>query len=116
MNWAKHYLCRAMLYGVRELEDGSKIYFDRQYRNLARVWPDGRIEFQEPNYDYGDAPCIYFYRDRTSPRRKPSALKKISAMAEELGLLVHIKKRARVDYEAFRAKLWRKPLRTPILE
>jgi len=116
MNWARHYLCRALPYGYRHLEDGSRIYFDRQYRNLAQVWPDGRVEIQEANFDHGDAPMTHFYPSGGSPRRQPTVFKKIRAVAEEFDLMPHIKERARADYDAYRVRMWRKPHRPRILE
>jgi hypothetical protein len=116
MNWARHYLCRALPYGYRHLEDGSKIYFDRKYRNLAQVWPNGRIEIQEPNFEHSGAPMTHYYPSGGSPRRQTAVFKKIHAVAEELGLMPHIKKRARADYEKFCAKVRRKPRRTKTLE
>ena len=116
MTMGQKFLSRALPYGMRNLAEGSKIYFDRQYRPLAHVWPDGTVVLQDPSVTVEHVPATFFYTDRTTPYRRLSKLRELCALTDELGLTAHVKKRARADYEEFYAKIHRKPRRTRTLE
>ncbi len=116
MNTGQRYLGRALPYGVHALADRSKIYFDRNYRPLAHVWLDGTFVLQDSNVPLEHAHATFFYTDKTPPAWHQPTLRKLFALADELGLMDHVKKRARADYEEFCARIRRKPRRTPSLE
>ena len=110
------YLGRALPYGFRPLADGSKVYFDRKYRPLAHVRPDGTVILQDPSATMEHVPATFFHDGNAAPYRRLRLFRKLCAIADELDLMPHVKKRARSDYEEFCAKIHRKPRRTRTLE
>ena len=116
MNTGQRFLGRALPYGVHALADGSRICFDRKYRPLAHVWPDGTVVLQDPSVPLEHAPAAFFYTGKTAPYRRLPMLRKLCALADELGLMAHVKQRARADYEEYCGLIGRKPRRTRSLE
>ena len=116
MNTGQRFLGRALPYGVHALADGSKICFDRKYRLLAQVWSDGTVVLQDPSVSVEHAPATFFYTGKTAPYRRLPTLRKLCALADELGLMAHVKQRARADYEEYCGMIGRKPRRTRSLE
>ena len=116
MNTGRGFLGRALPYGVRALADGSKVYFDRKYRPLAHVCPDGTVILQDPCASVEHVPAVFFYNDLRTPFRRKTTFRELCAIADELGLMGHVKKRARVDYEEYCALIRRTPRRTLTLE
>ena len=116
MNKGENFLGRALPYGVRTLTDGSKVYFDRKYRPLAQVWPDGTLVLQDPDTPLEHVPATFFYTAETAPYRRLPMFQKLCAMVDELGLMAHVKRRARMDYEEDCALVRRKPRRIRLPE
>ena len=116
MTMGQRFLSRALPYGMRAMADGSKVYFDRKYRPLAQVWPDGTVALQDPSATVEHVPATFFYTDKTTPYRRLAKLRELCTLADELGLMAHVKKRARADYEEFCALIHRTPRRTRTLE
>ena len=101
---------------MRALTDGSKVYFDRKYRPLAQILSDGTVVLQDRNVQVEHTPATFFYTGLTAPYRRLPTLRKLCALADELGLMAHVKKRARADYEEYCAMIDRKPRRIRSLE
>ena len=116
MTIGRRYFWWALPYGVHALADGSKVYFDRKYRALAQVRPDGTVGLKDPSTKLEWLPATFFYNDTTTPYRRATKLRELRTLADELGLMAHIKKRVRVDYEEYCANIHRKPRRTRTLE
>ena len=116
MSTARMFLGRSLPYGFHTLADGSKIYFDRKYRPLAHVLPNDTVILKDPSVKLQHHPATFFHDGNSAPHRRLPLFRKLSAIADELGLMPHIKKRARSDYEEFYASIHLKPRRTRVFE
>lgn len=84
-------------YGKFFEDDGAEVIFDRRYRPICRVFPDGRVEGVNPSQWINFTDQNWFYHSGNHPRNDKSTRAALLSLIEQLGLSAELMVRRELE-------------------